>query len=436
MDDMYASAQLTKLAREVGFIQRQSKLTARMYLDLLLFNVFDNGKISLNDHSVNLFSNHGVRVRKQSLHERFSDESVAYIRTLLEYQINSQIIQRCKVPVLEKFTSVMVKDSTRFQVPPNLKESYPGSGGAASEAGVHVQLEFDLCSGRVQDLHVTDALYQDTSDALDTVDQVKEGSLLLRDLGYFSTDVLERIEKRKAYYISRLKPKIKIYQFKKGSFVELDLKRIHQQMKRRGLLYQELAVYIGAERKVPVRLLIEPMPQGEVDKRLAKAGKEARKKGRIVSDAYKTHAALNLFVTNVPLTWLPSDQIRTLYRLRWQIELRFKTWKSYCRIHANKKMNIHRFKTYLYACLLFIFISWEITNNLLFIVWQFAGKLLSVAKCFKAIVSMYTKLKEALYDPDKLKSYLEILYGLTTAELVAEKRKKHLSQAEIFHLKQ
>jgi len=435
MRDLYSSPALQEIAKAVGFIQRTSKLTAQMYLDLMLFNVFDNGKISLNDHSVNLLSTYGIQVRRQSLHERFNEGSVAFMRTLLEYQLNTQICKRFDVPALKKFSSVKIKDSTRFQVSPDLKEAYPGSGGAASEAGVHIQLEFDLCSGKVSDLHITDALHQDSTDALDTVDHVEEGSLLLRDLGYFSTEVLEKIDQANAYYITRLKPKIKIFTCEQGEYVEVDLKKIHLQMKQQGLSYRELDVYVGANRKIPVRLLIEPMAQGEVNKRLAKAGKEARKKGRMVSDAYKTYAALNLFITNVPLLWLPAQQIRTLYRLRWQIELRFKTWKSYCRIHATKKMNVHRFRTYLYACLLFVFISWEISNNLLTIVWQHKGKLVSINKCFKAIVTTCSRLKEALYDPDKLCDYIEILYELSRRELLMEKRKNHLSQEEIFLVK-
>jgi len=434
LETLYSPSQLEELAREVGFIQRKSKLTAQMYLDLLLFNVFDNSKISLNDHSMKLFSEHGVQVRKQSIHERFNEQSVAFLRTLLEHQFNNQISQRCKVPVLEKFTSVMIKDSTRFQLPANLKKYYSGSGGSASGAGMHVQWEFDLCSGRVNDLQMTDALYQDTTDALDTIDQIQEGSLLLRDLGYFSTEVVERIKKAKAYYISRLNPQVTVYQLKDGNYVKLDLTKMHSQLTANRVSYQELDVYIGAHRKVPVRLLIELMPPNEVERRLAKARKDARKQGRMLSANYKTTAALNMFVTNVPVEWLPPDQIRTLYRLRWQIEIRFKTWKSFCRIHANKKMNVHRFRTYLYACLLFIFISSEITGNLMSIVWRRRGKLLSVMKCFKAIVAMHEKLKEAMYDSEKLKRYLKILYGLSSKELLIENRKNNLSQSEIFLL--
>lgn len=131
-------------------------------------------------------------------HERFNDESVAFIRTLVEYQINTQISESFQVPILEKFTAVKIKDSTRFQVPPNLKEVYPGSDGAASEAGIHIQFEFDVRSGKLSDLHISDALHQDATNAHHTIDQIQPGSLLLRDLGYFSTEVLEGIQKAKA----------------------------------------------------------------------------------------------------------------------------------------------------------------------------------------------------------------------------------------------
>jgi hypothetical protein len=133
-------------------------------------------------------------------------------------------------------------------------------------------------------VHTTDALYKDTSDAQQTVAQIEAGSLLLRNLGYFSIEVLEEIEKAKAYHSTRLKSKVKLYTLNAGRYDEMYLTTIHRKMKRNGLLYQELDVYIVATKKMPVRLLIEKMPQQEVDKRLGKTSKEARKKSRKVSE--------------------------------------------------------------------------------------------------------------------------------------------------------
>jgi Transposase DDE domain len=403
-----------------------------MFLDMLLFKVFDNGTVSLNDHSVYVGMEHQVQIRKQSIDDRFTDKSVEFVRTLLEQHISTQITKHIDVECLKNFTSVKIKGSTRFQIPDHLKEAYPGNGGLASEAGIHVQFEVDLLSGKVNDLYVTDSLHQDTTDAKQTVEMIERGSLILRDLGYFSSKTLQEIVLRKAFYISRLDHKINIYTLKKnGRYKELDRKKIHAYLKRTGLLARELEVYIG-EDKVPVRLIAEMMPEEELNNRLAKARKGARRRGTGLSDRYIAAASLNLFVTNVPLQWVAAKEIRTLYRLRWQIELRFKTWKSFSRLHAGKKMKLHRFETYLYACLLFILINWEITAGLLSFVWQQRRKLISIIKCYKAIIQSVAQLKEALFDADqKFQRYLEILYQMSFKELLIEKRKGHLSQEEI-----
>lgn len=406
-----------------------------MFMDMLLFKIFDNGSMSLNDHSVDLYMKHGVQVRKQSLHDRFSEESVKFVRSVLEENLEKQISNAIETKALSQFSSVKIKDSTRFQIPANLKEDYPGSGGSASGAGVHIQFEFDLLCSKISDLRVTDALRQDQTDAKQTVEQIEKNSLLLRDLGYFSIEVLKEIEAREAYYISRINQTTKIFNKKEDLYYELDLKKIHRKMKRNKWLSQELDVYIGNKEKLPVRLLIECLPQAEVNTRLAKAGKVARKHGRTLSDEYKAYAALNILVTNAPKEKLPVEHIRTLYRLRWQIELRFKAWKSICKVHTIKKMSCHRFETYLYASLLFIIITWEIATSLFSAAWLQTGKALSIIKCYKAIVQTRIQLREAITNPKKsLRYYLECLTEVSTLFLQLERRKNHLSQEEILLL--
>lgn len=407
-------------------------MRAHVFLDMLLSQVFDKGEMSLNDHSVEVRIKHAIAMTKQGIDDKFSASSVEFVRTLLEQQLGNQICRNIEVENYKHFSAVRLKDSTRFQLPANLKEAYPGSGGSASEAGVHIQFEFDLLSGKVADLHVSDALHQDCTDALETVEQVQAGSLVLRDLGYFDMDALEQMDKKGAYYISRLKSKVKIYVLSQDTYHLLDIRVVKGAMQRQGLRYQELNVYIGEQKKLPVRLVVECMPQWEVDKRLQKANREARKKGRTLSEQYKTYASVNLFVSNVPAMWLATPQLHATYRLRWQIELRFKIWKSYLHIHAVKKMKQHRFETYLYATLLFIMLHWEITTGLLAIAHSHAGKMLSIIKCSKALVLTCIQLQEALFHSvEKLQSYLQMLYEAGIDRLLLEKRKGHLSQEEI-----
>jgi hypothetical protein len=347
----------------------------------------------------------------------------------LEKQVTEPLATVC----LERFSSVKIKDSTRFQLPASLKDKYPGSGGAASEAGMHIQFEFDIKSGRVNTLKATDAKRQDWTDALETVSDVEEGSLIIRDLGYFSPRVLLDIQtERKAYYISRLKPGIKIFTCIAGEFKELDLAKEHQTLQLSNASWKEIDVYIGEKYKVPVRLLIELMPEDEIEKRMRKANREAEKKGRILSQRYRAYASLGLFITNVPKEWMEPQNIRTVYRLRWQIELRFKCWKGLCHVHNVKKMKLHRFETCLYACLLYILINWEISLSLASACLKKTGLLLSVYKCYKAILQCSDILREALFNGiEKMESYVKKIESIDYRNLLLEKRKGHLALNEI-----
>lgn len=431
--EFYSEEHIEQIARESGFLKRQRKLTPVSFLDTLLFNKYDNKVASLNDYSVDIAVRHNTTIKKQSIDERFNESSLRFIKTLLEEQLEKQVAEKLTTVCLEKFSSVKIKDSTRFQLPASLKDKYPGSGGAASEAGMHIQFEFDIKSGRVNTLNATDAKRQDWTDALETVSDVEEGSLIIRDLGYFSPSVLLNIQtERKAYYISKIKPGIKIFTCVAGKFKDLDLVKEQKMLQLSNTPWKEIDVYIGEKYKVPVRLLIELMPEDEIEKRMRKATREAEKKGRILSKQYRAYAALGLFITNVPKEWMEATNIRTVYRLRWQIELRFKCWKSLCHVHQIKKMKLHRFETRLYACLLYILINWEISLSLASASLEKTGLLLSIYKCYKAILQCSDILREALFKGiAKMESYLKKIRSIDYRNLLLEKRKGHLGLDEI-----
>jgi len=92
-------------------------------------------------------------------------------------------------------------------------------------------------------------------------------------------------------------------------------------------------VFIGTEAKIPVRLVIELMPDAVYEQRMRKTLKIHKKKGYQTSEEYKFMSRFNLFITNVPKETLPDEVVSVLYRMRWQIELIFKIWKSIFGIH-------------------------------------------------------------------------------------------------------
>jgi len=84
-------------------------------------------------------------------------------------------------------------------------------------------------------------------------------------------------------------------------------------------------------------MIIKPIPEEVSNKRIRKATQGGKRKGGYqVSKEYKIKSRYNIFVKNVPKKTLNRQQIVDSYRLRWQIEIIFKTWKSNLQIH---KMN-------------------------------------------------------------------------------------------------
>lgn len=403
-----------------------------MFVDTILFKEKDNAAVSLEDHCIALKQRYNLSIKKQSLAERFDATAVKFIHELLNRQLSDQIsstIQKEKLGnAFQHFSSVKIKDSTRFQVSECLKEYYPGSTGAASGAGVHIQFEFDILNGKVNDLTVTDALQQDMTDARQTMDAIEKGSLIIRDLGYFSTCVLEHAHQQEAYYITRTKARMNFIHAESGKNIDFD--SIYRKMKRANLSHMEVPVVIG-DKKLPIRLIAEILPEKEVQKRLAKANREAKKKGRNLSDEYKSRARLNLFITNVPAEWLATPQIRKTYQIRWQIELRFKAWKSFYNIDATKKMQRYRFECYLYSTLLLLMINLEIATSFFAILWKHTSKPLSLLKFYKTTSQNIAVLRQGIMQGgDNLMKYLAFLYEVSYEKLITEKRKNHSGSLE------
>lgn len=397
-----------------------------MFLDFLLFRDHNDNQISLTDFVSALQLRFGKTVKKQSIDERFNSYAVDFIKQLVEDQLKNQIT----IPVAGQsyFKRIKIKDSTRFQIPESLKEHYPGPDGGATGAGVHVQFEYDFLSGKISDLNVTNAKRQDNTDARETIEQVKKGDLIIRDLGYFVQSVFKDIIEKEAYFISRLKPKSTLYS-PEGKIISLDALRLD--MEKKGIRQTEILVTTN-QISTPIRLVIERLPEQVVNTRLARAHHEARKKGRQLTDQYKEYASLGLFITNVPAEVLSAQSVVALYHVRWQIELRFKAWKSYCQLSKVKKMKRYRFECQLYANLLYILLNWEVAYNFQHISYNSLGRQISINKFYKTVVQFIYEFRQSLMESrEKLSVFIKLLYSLSRSNLMQENRKCKINLTEI-----
>ena len=91
-------------------------MNGRRFLDLIVFNSENLKSQSLNDLSVILKSEHDVDVTKQSLHDRFNEYAVTFLRNALEKLIQKQLDVEPYLLNLEGIDRILIKDSVCFQV--------------------------------------------------------------------------------------------------------------------------------------------------------------------------------------------------------------------------------------------------------------------------------------------------------------------------------
>ncbi len=197
-------------------------------------------------------------------------------------------------------------------------------------------------------------------------------------------------------------------------------------MEKSGCKTLELEVFIGKDKKIPTRLVLEPIPQDVYEERIRKNNKENRKKGCTMRAEYAHRQHFNCYITNIEKGVLPPPAIRNIYRLRWQIKLVFKQLKSTYNIDKTHKMKYERWITLFYARLLLMLIHWQLYHITQTAKYNSEKKLLSVAKCFKSLQSKACKIT-ALVEKCKAKikeTVQELINCIATSHNLEAKKEK------------
>jgi hypothetical protein len=216
---------------------------------------------------------------------------------------------------------LLVQDSTCWSLPPRLRHLFPGPSNASrTGAGVRVQSLYDLRGERFLRFKLSAFTRNDQAASTDILVGLLPGDLVLRDLGYFVLGVFARIAAAGAFFLSRLRYGVTLYA--PGS--ERPLHLLRRLRPGRPL---DLAVELGRER-LPVRVLAFPLPTELANARRRKARAD-RDRRLHHSPEYYQLLGWNIFITNAPPSRLSFAQAAELYRLRWRIEIIFKSWKSH-----------------------------------------------------------------------------------------------------------
>ena len=309
--------QLDDLARSTGLIQRRSrKFSAEGFL-FTLFHAVCRGSASFQAMASQLAGYHGASLTRQSLHQRFHEKTVHFLYAVLA----ALLIDREVAGLGQmRFARILVQDSTQFWMNrKNVRHYRAVSNKSGATAGAKFDLIMDLQSGQFIDCREVEACTQDRTLGPQLLDEVRQGDLVIRDLGYFDVAGFQRIEQSGAHWISRLHGTADVI-LDDGEALEKLLKSTDQ---TRLDLWVRVTARQHRVRLVAIRLPEEVANRRRQQKKDKRAkNKTSPKKGTLIREGW------NLYLTNLTVEECPLEELVEFYEQRWQIEIQFRAIKQ------------------------------------------------------------------------------------------------------------
>lgn len=337
---------INKIAVESGFVKRKPIKIKPLELLLGFFIICLTGGNSLSAIATALGLLSGCCISKQAIDKRINEPFIKFLESVLAKTLLNNIGLKYKKSLRSKFKRILVQDSTNIQLDSKLAEHFPGSVNQSNKkiAILKIQAVFDLLTEQFCQFSTSPYTKNDQKASADILDFIIAGDLIIRDLGYFVLSVFKKIIKAGAFFLSRLRCDVLIYELNGNT--QIDLLKL---LKKHGQL--DIDVLIGAKEKLPVRLVAIP-----VSEKVAAERRRKLKKDRRNNPSKKLLALLgwNIFILNVDRKTLNVEQIEKLYGCRWRIEIVFKSWKSHFNIKNVPTASVIRVLSYIYAMLIFI----------------------------------------------------------------------------------
>jgi len=401
--------------RRTGFVQRASKLTGAAFAQALVCGWLANPQASL-EALAQAVATVGVVITPQGLDQRFTEAAAVFLEEVRGAALRAVVAaDPVAIPLLERFTAVVLLDSSTLTLPAAVAPWWPGCGGGGAtatkaQAALKAHVSFDLCRGTLRGL-LTDGRTQDRQTALQTA-PLPRGALRIADLGFFDLGVFTAIGAAGGYWLSRLHVLPTVYDQAGQAWDVLAL------LTRQQATAVDLAVVLGAERRLPARLLAVRVPPEVAAARRRRTRAAAKRRGQTPSARALAWADWTILVTNAPADLLSLREALVLLRARWQIELLFKLWKSHGHIDESRSAKPWRLLCEVHAKLLAMVVQHWL---LLVGCWTYPDR--SLVKAAQTVRNHALHLAYALPSGDRLADAIAVIQRCLAAGCRLNRRK-------------
>ncbi|MGI8688401.1 MAG: IS4 family transposase [Thermomicrobiales bacterium] len=406
--------------RDSGLIQRVRVFTGATFVQTLVFGWLGTPDATL-DQLAQTAAALGIQITGQGIADRFTPQSADCLARVLGAAIEQAITaDPTDHAILNRFAGVVVIDGSVIGLPAALAVQFPGGANQTRRhAALKIGLGVDLVTGRLDGPHLMAARPHDRLLPIQNA-PLAPGVLRLADLGFFDLAVLATLTTQQAYWLTRVQVGTVILD---PTGQRLDLLALVRHRCKRTL---DLPILLGVRERLPCRLLVERMPKAVANERRQRLRDEARQRGQTVSARKLTLADWTIRVTNVPADRLSVAEAMVVGRVRWQIELVFKLWKSEGKIDEWRSAKPWRVLTEVYAKLLAMVIQHRV---LVVTSWQYPER--SMVKGAQTIRAHTCYLACVFADADQLTAALASIERCLAAGGRINKRRKRPNSCQL-----
>jgi hypothetical protein len=402
-------------ARATGFVQRRSKLSGAAFVQALVFGWLADPHASLAALA-QAAATVGVAISPQGLDQRCTEAAAAFLEAVLGAAVQAVIAaEPVAIPLLQRFSAVVLLDCTSIVLPDALGLWWPGCGGSSAthtQAALKVGVRFDLCNGALRGPLLFDGRTHESTTPIQRA-PLPPRALRVADLGFFDLTAFAEVGAQDGYGLSRLHFGTAVYDVDGRRWEVLAL------LAAQGPAQGDLPITLGAQQRLPARLLAVRVPQEVADQRRRRLRAAARDRGRAPSAARLAWCDWTLLVTNAPPALLTLREALVLARARWQIELLFKLWKSHGHIDESRSGKPWRVLCAVYAKLLAMVVQhWLLLTGC----WAYPDR--SLVKAAQTVRLHALHLARALACPAALEAAILVIHRCLAAGCRLNRRKK------------
>lgn len=413
---------IEKYSPDLGIIRYRKIFPEPLFLALTIAS-WKYKKTTLTN-IVNELAKQNICISNPGLFKRFNEKTLLFMQHMCR-SICDEFIEMNNgrdgevFKLTEGFTKFLIGDCTNISLTDDLKNIYEGCGGLGGESSLKVYCRMDILNSQITDIEFTEGKTSDQK-IYPMEKPLPEGTLEIHDRGFYNMEHFIKLENEGCFYVSRVPSHVVIWKDGKKQKLGEYLSTIDEKI-------STIDIKIGlGEKSHPVRLVAFRAPE-EVQRKREVQAKEKHRQNKCrrgekdVSEEQQLAIKWTVFISNLPQEKNDSDAIYTLYRVRWQIELMFKLWKSEIGLDMDtEKVGIMQL-CIIYAKMIAIFMTYQIMLQK----YNFLDEK-SPTQIFRVIKEFVPMLADGFYTNDiyTINKAIELILNNMIIMKYKDKRKK------------